>query len=37
MEQPITDLEQVSPEWLTWVLHKQGVLPHGKVTAVHMQ
>jgi hypothetical protein len=35
MEQPITDLEHLSPEWLTRVLHRQGVLPHGKVTAVH--
>ena len=34
MKTPITDLAQVSPEWLTKVLHKHGVLPHGQVTAV---
>lgn len=34
MEQPITDLAQVSPEWLTRVLRKKGVLPQGQVTAV---
>lgn len=35
MEQPITDIEQVSPEWLTHVLRKKGVLTQGQVTAVH--
>ena len=35
MNKPITDLEQVSPEWLTKILHKHGVLPHGQVTALH--
>ena len=33
---PLTDLEQVSPAWLTKVLHEQGVLPHGQVTSIHM-
>jgi thiamine kinase-like enzyme len=35
MEQPITDVEQVNPEWLTQVLRKKGVLTQGQVTAVH--
>jgi hypothetical protein len=34
MNNPITDTEQVSPEWLTRLLHKHGALPHGQVTAV---
>jgi hypothetical protein len=29
MNTPITDIEQVNPEWLTRVLQKHGVLPHG--------
>ena len=35
MDKPITDMKQVSPEWLTQVLQKKGVLNQGKVTAVH--
>jgi hypothetical protein len=34
MHTPITDMEQVTPEWLTRVLQRKGVLPHGQVTAV---
>ena len=34
MSQPITDMEQMSPEWLTRVLQKKGFLNQGKVTAV---
>jgi len=37
MDEPITDMAQVSPAWLTRVLQKQGVLTQGKVTAVHKQ
>lgn len=34
MDEPITAVEQVSPDWLTRVLQKKGVLTQGKVTAV---
>ncbi len=37
MDEPITDMGQVSPEWLTRVLQKRGFLNQGKVTAVHKQ
>ena len=37
MDEPITDMAQVSPEWLTRVLQKKGVLTQGKVTAVQKQ
>ena len=37
MDEPITDMAQVSPEWLTRVLQKKGFLNQGKVTAVHKQ
>jgi hypothetical protein len=30
----VANTEQVTPEWLTAVLQKQGSLPHGRVTAV---
>lgn len=33
-ENVITNLEQVTPEWLTAVLHKSGALTQGTVTAV---
>jgi thiamine kinase-like enzyme len=34
MPDVITKLEQVTPEWLTQVLHENGYLPEGSVTAV---
>ncbi len=34
MDEPITDMTQVSPEWLTKLLQKKGFLPQGKVTAI---
>lgn len=37
MDEPITDMGQVSPEWLTKVLQKKGFLDQGKVTAVQKQ
>jgi hypothetical protein len=37
MDEPLTDMAQVSPEWLTRLLQKKGVLHQGKVTAVHKQ
>jgi len=37
MDEPLTDMAQVSPEWLTRLLKKKGVLHQGKVTAVQKQ
>jgi len=37
MANVITDIEQVTPDWLTSVLRKAGVLEHGQVTAVEKQ
>jgi hypothetical protein len=34
MTQAITSLEQITPAWLTTVLHRAGALPRGEVQAV---
>src|SRR5258708_719496 len=34
MDEPITDVAQVNPEWLSRILQKKGFLPQGRVTAV---
>src|SRR5262245_27403419 len=31
METPLTSIEQATPEWLTQVLQKKGLLPQGEV------
>src|SRR5438045_9739214 len=33
----ITDAEQITPAWLTHILHKQGVLPSGQVIVIGHQ
>lgn len=35
--QPITELEQVNPDWLTRTLHEKGYLPFGRVGEVRQE
>jgi hypothetical protein len=37
MEQVFTNIDQITPEWLTQCLHAQGALPHGHVLSVNGQ
>ena len=37
MDAPLTNTDQATPEWLTGVLQKKGVLPHGEVVRVQQK
>ena len=37
MDAPLTNTDQATPKWLTGVLQKKGVLPHGEVVRVQQK